>query len=218
MTRPEQPTDERFPDLTASEALDAGLCSAQCLLAREPGGTCDCVCGGEFHGAMISMVVPGSGGVDSRPWWERARYVANYLLPPVVTPSGARLALKRSRQERRPAIFCEPDINRYRVTYVGWPGINFDRVGASALDKFTWEWSQRRPSSSRSTRAFPTGFDPNGWAEWVRISSPREAQHIALIVHECWMGNPEGAREAVAALRDNRRTASPFVDGKEATR
>ena len=48
---------ETRPAGTAADLLDAGECSPQCLLAREPGGACVCRCGGEFHGALTGAEV-----------------------------------------------------------------------------------------------------------------------------------------------------------------
>jgi hypothetical protein len=38
---------------TAREALQAGACSASCLLSRQETGRCRCTCRGRFHGILL---------------------------------------------------------------------------------------------------------------------------------------------------------------------
>lgn len=47
-----------MPDLTAAQAVAEQLCSPQCLLAAGPSLSCDCTCGGRWHGALGQAVVP----------------------------------------------------------------------------------------------------------------------------------------------------------------
>jgi hypothetical protein len=51
--------------IIASDLLDSGQCSPQCLLARELEGTCTCRCSGEFHAALVNAEVPALP-----PWWD----------------------------------------------------------------------------------------------------------------------------------------------------
>ena len=45
-----------------AELVRSGQCSAQCLLASEPGGEreCSCKCGGRHHGALANALVDAS--------------------------------------------------------------------------------------------------------------------------------------------------------------
>lgn len=42
-------------NLTASDAVLIGACAGSCLVATKT--TCDCVCGGVYHGALASAVI-----------------------------------------------------------------------------------------------------------------------------------------------------------------
>jgi len=42
-------------DLTAADAVLIGACAGSCLVATKT--TCDCVCGGTYHGALASAVI-----------------------------------------------------------------------------------------------------------------------------------------------------------------
>lgn len=44
-----------FPDATAAELVRQGECTGACMIALEQ--SCDCRCGGMFHGALASEVV-----------------------------------------------------------------------------------------------------------------------------------------------------------------
>lgn len=50
---PESPAE---PEPSALEVLQAGRCTPQCMLGREPRG-CTCRCGGEYHGTLLGAEV-----------------------------------------------------------------------------------------------------------------------------------------------------------------
>ncbi len=45
---------------SARETLQAGLCSASCLLSKET-DRCGCKCQGAYHGALLAAEVPAAG-------------------------------------------------------------------------------------------------------------------------------------------------------------
>lgn len=44
-----------FPPVTAGELVNSGECSGQCLVAADD--SCECKCGGFWHGALAAYVV-----------------------------------------------------------------------------------------------------------------------------------------------------------------
>jgi hypothetical protein len=192
--------------IPAVDLVAEGLCYPLCLVAgdRDINGRCRCRCRGEFHGALADAPVEIGSQVSS--WWRACGHGGWDLgVCPVVRSKRDDFRLwKDFKATGSPVCWVEAYLPREMGFRVLWDGVTM-RLRTRELVAL---WSERearllnrmiyRLMMQRRARQ---GFCAPG--EHLSVTSIREfdeARTIALIISDCFAGNPCSAVRAIEVL------------------
>ena len=189
--------------LEARELLEDGRCTPQCLLACEPGGEreCACRCRGQYHGALISALVPAE---PKRPWYARYCGWAQMHLDercPVI-PGGTE-AFNRHYRAAKIARVPFAAVQRRADTWE----MHFDSETEeydSALSEEAADVWEEVVSAVISARRAGNGCGGKSLLFVRRVRTQAEAQVLGTIALELLCGNLDGARSCLRALTEDR--------------
>lgn len=181
------------------ELLEAGQCTAPCLLARIPEADCQCICGGVFHGALIETEV--SGQRDIRPWWKRCGqggwtdWLLDQTVPIANTIAQHNHVFQTAKILGDPFLVVEKRGRTWGVVHdsITIPDDAWDQECSHAVRRFMHDLLKCR----RATHAWSP---PATWVGIAGISDRHEARVIAALIGEASAGNLEGISRAIAVL------------------
>lgn len=193
-------------DIPAADLVERGLCTGACLVARDdgPDGKCQCRCGGEFHGALSEA--PVATGQDPR-WWMACDYGGSTLdLCPLVASKRDELRLwKECREQGEPVCWVETYHPRTSGFVVLWDADTMNLRHQILMD--LWQEREARLLNRMTRRVLERGRvrtlygpAPGEYLALIGVRDLDEARTLALIIGECFMGNPCGAVRAIEVL------------------